>query len=1211
MKKTILLKLSSLLLGMLMCTCLMAQNTVSGTISDVSGEALIGANVIVKGTTDGAITDIDGSYEVTTSESFPFTLVFSFTGFSSTEMVVNNSSSNVNVVLQEGVLLGDDVVISASRRREKVQEAPASVSVISARKLEATPQTDAARVLIDVPGVHIQQQSASRINIEMRAGSGTFGTSAFPIKDYRSLIGPGIGTFQSSGAGLSTIDLQKVEVVRGAGSALYGPGVTSGVIHFITKNPIDFPGTTIQVHGGEMNTFGGTMRHAGANSAKTFGYKFNIQYNRGDEFLLDGKEGTTDAAGVFTSQFDKFQTTIIQPAVTNGAVDLTKPGRTLLNLERNAIGNVMQEDFFNFTTDLTLEFRPKDDLSIVLAGGYNKSSEVFYNDLGEGLFQGNEYWSQARLQKGGLFAQVFYVTNDGGSEDNPTFLYQTGNRSPVGRDQLEAQIQYNFDAPSILNGEFTVGLDYRQAISDTEHLVYGRNENDDDYSIIGGYLQGKFALGNKFDLIAAGRYDQFNFLDEGTFSPRVGLVYKADPRHTFRLTYNEASFAPTALQWNIDFPVNAPIPGVFDFWLAGQKEIHEFGANPMIEFINQNVVARGIAAATGLPIELLVQLAGVLPDRLPASGLGASGLDNAFIHAIASGALLAQMQANGLGALIPLIQPLLANGPTGNNGVFVGINPFEAPGSPGFLNNNLTNTIPGTIGRVKTWEVGYKGLFGDKFALAWDVYRINARGGSDFTAISPLITLNGTDLTEFNTLAAQIAGALIGAGVPAEAATALAGAYAGTANLIPNYYDTGTVESNLVPQDDGILHVAAGYRIFDAPFTRWGSDLAISYYINQDFSFYGNYSWLNATEFERSQGDGSPSFTSFINSPANKFRIGLNYLPTSGLRANLSLQHDDEFTASVGQYSGLVPSKNIIDASIGYVFENGLALDLAATNLFDNEYRAYVNMPKIGRRVLAKMTYNFGADMGGNSSIAKTKGKMDTDGDGIKDSKDACPDIAGIRKFKGCPMSAEDMVAKAAAEAKVAAEAAKAARMAAEKEARMKAEAAAKAAADRAAAEVAAAEAKMKAEKAAEMKAAEEAKMKAQAESRRVEGIRVRNAEITKRFTASLRGLQFNTSRSTFKSSSIAKMNEAVAIMQQYSDINVLIQGHTDSQGKAENNLKLSQSRADAVKEYLVSKGIAAHRLSTNGLGEDYPIADNNTSTGRKENRRVEFIILR
>ena len=141
----------------------------------------------------------------------------------------------------------------------------------------------------------------------MRGSSGLFGTSAFPILDYRSLVGPGIGTFQSDQSPLSTVDIDRVEVVRGPGSALYGPGVTQGVVHFISKNPIDHPGTTFEVVGGELNTFGVTARHAGANADKTFGYKINAHYKRGDEFTLDPDDPDDFA------QMSLFQRQVVQP----------------------------------------------------------------------------------------------------------------------------------------------------------------------------------------------------------------------------------------------------------------------------------------------------------------------------------------------------------------------------------------------------------------------------------------------------------------------------------------------------------------------------------------------------------------------------------------------------------------------------------------------------------------------------------------------------------------------------------------------------------------------------------------------------------------------------------------------------------------------------------------------------------------------------------
>ncbi|MEP2280537.1 TonB-dependent receptor [Maribacter sp.] len=939
---------------------LKAQTTISGVITDTEiGEPLIGANVIIQGTNTGASTDYDGKFSITSNEPLPWNLSISYAGYASKIVPITTASTNLKYDLKQTAFIVDEVVISASRRREKVQEAPASVTVLSAKKLVGSPQIDAARNLVNVPGVTVQQQSGSRMNFEMRAAASTFSTRVFPIKDYRSLVAPGNNTFQSDKSGLSNIDLERIEVVRGAGSALYGPGVTSGVIHFITKSAIDKPGTTLQVYGGELNTYGAALRHATKVSDK-FGFKINLQYNRGDEFTLDGSEGTTAADGTFTRQIDKFQSTIIQPALTSeGVVDDRVPGKTLLELTPRADGNVMQDYYWNMGSDVTLEFRPQDDLSIIVAGGLNQASSVFYNDLGEGLSQPQEVWGQARMQKGGLFAQFYTTHTNFGPEDRPIFLYQTGNRVPLAIKQYEGQLQYNFDIPDFLNANFTVGSDYRLTKTDTEGLVHGRNENDDDYNVFGIYAQGKFELAKKLDLVLAGRFDKFNIPDETAIAPRVALVYKASPKHTFRASFNNASFSPSAAEWNYDFPVNSPVPGFFDFWLAGSNDIHSFDNATSIEFLNHNVTAAGISAATGIPIESLTPLAGALPQELPKELLGTGGLTNEFVHQFAAGSLLAAMQANGLEDFIDDIQGVLANSPTGNNGTFLGINALEG-GAP---NNNLTNTVRGVIATSKTYEIGYKGIIGDKFSASLDLYAITERGGFDFTAIAPLIGLNGFSQDPFLAKTGELIGALVEAGLSQEVATGVVSqAYAGTAALIPNFYSTGSVETNRVPQDDGILHVAAGYRVFDAPYTRYGADLGLQYFASDKLTFFGNYSWVNASQFEREQGDGSAPFTTFLNAPANKYRLGANYGEEKGIRANVSFQHDDAFTASAGQFSGEVQEKNLVDAGISYVFNNGLAVDLSAQNLFDNEYRALVNMPSIGRRVIAKLTYSFGGN---------------------------------------------------------------------------------------------------------------------------------------------------------------------------------------------------------------------------------------------------------
>ena len=112
---------------------------------------------------------------------------------------------------------------------------------------------------------------------------------------------------------------------------------------------------------------------------------------------------------------------------------------------------------------------------------------------------------------------------------------------PLERTHFEAQVQYNFELPSLLNSEWSAGFDYRDAGAEIENHVYGRNEENDDYRIAGAYAQVKLKPLEKLDIFLAGRYDTYNFPDENTFSPRAALVYKPSNFHTFRLSYNQAA----------------------------------------------------------------------------------------------------------------------------------------------------------------------------------------------------------------------------------------------------------------------------------------------------------------------------------------------------------------------------------------------------------------------------------------------------------------------------------------------------------------------------------------------------------------------------------------------------------------------------------------------------------------------------------------------
>ena len=903
--------------------------TASGTVTDESGNALIGASVLVKGTTIGTVTDIDGNFEINHS-SFPFIIEASYTGYSSEEIEISSATSGLNIILTEGVLIGQEVVVSASRKAEKLQEAPAAVSVLNARDAAASGGTLApVRALINTPGVELQQQTGQRINLALRGSSGVFSTNVFPMLDYRSLISPGLELFDSQNSPINNIDVERVEVVLGPGSALYGPDVTTGVVHFISKDPFRFPGTTVELVYGELNTFKSAIRHAGHNEDRNFGYKINARYGSGDDFTLEAGDPQDDAI------LSTFQETVRRGFVTaEGFVDPQQEGPLLLTT-----GKFQKPEYWAAAVNGQLHFKPGDNTDIIGAGGWNAGSSIFYNDLGEGFNYSNEYWGQLRLNHKGLFAQTYYIVNDGGNDSNPVYLNRTGLIVPLERTHFEAQVQYNFQTPAFLNAEWTTGMDFRTAGANTENHVYGRNEDDDDYRIFGGYLQTKLKFGPKLDFFLAGRYDTYNFTDEKTFSPRAALVYKPNQFHSIRLSYNKAANPIPASDIYFDLPVQTT--PVFNVWNMGGIREQTFN-NPMITWLIPGVPETPFDA--GFPLAAAYQA--VNADVI--AGIEALGAADP-----------------NLGPLVPvLVQLLQSDAPDGFSG---GIASTDLNGKE-LLPISFPTRL---ISSLSAYELGYKGLFGEKFAAGFDVYYFRKTRAGGFSQVSPIITMTSLpqDLGAGvqSTFQPQVEGTLQALGFDAATAAAIAGqvgdllngayAEAGQAFLdaiaeagLPFH---GIVETDQVP-NTGFPQLAYGYptRDPDGISDDWGFEIHTKYYFSEVLTSFANYTWFNRPTGEA--GD--------LNFPQNKIRLGLNYGPDTGFNGNISYQWNQAYTSNNSTFPGRIEALSLVDLSLGYGFNNGLSLELSATNLLNNEFRSLPGFPKIGRRAIARVLYNFGGN---------------------------------------------------------------------------------------------------------------------------------------------------------------------------------------------------------------------------------------------------------
>ena len=156
------------------------------------------------------------------------------------------------------------------------------------------------------------------------------------------------------------------------------------------------------------------------------------------------------------------------------------------------------------------------------------------------------------------------------------------------------------------------------------------------------------------------------------------------------------------------------------------------------------------------------------------------------------------------------------------------------------------------------------------------------------------------------------------------------------------------------------MHIPAGYRIFsDVTRSHVGADLALEYFLNNNVTLWLNSSWLSQNEWipGQSDDDGLP-FSSYLNAPKFKYRAGVMYTKDK-LSGAIAFQHDDAFMSNQGLFSGQVQEKNLFDINVGYKVSDNLRLDLSATNVLDQKYRAFPSMPVIGRRTILKLTFDY------------------------------------------------------------------------------------------------------------------------------------------------------------------------------------------------------------------------------------------------------------
>jgi iron complex outermembrane receptor protein len=230
-----------------------AQTKVGGTIKDAaSKEPLIGVSVSVKGKVIGTITDANGHFAFTTSTPVPFTISVSMVGYERQEIAVKSAKSDIQIDLKEQSVLGQDVVVSASRIEESVMQSPVSVEKMDLRSIRETPSINFYDALRNMKGIEVSTQSVNFSSISMRGFNSNGNVRVVQLIDGMDNQAPGLNFSVGNIVGISELDLEGVEVLPGAASALYGPNAMNGIILMNSKSPFLYQGLSAQVKAGAM-----------------------------------------------------------------------------------------------------------------------------------------------------------------------------------------------------------------------------------------------------------------------------------------------------------------------------------------------------------------------------------------------------------------------------------------------------------------------------------------------------------------------------------------------------------------------------------------------------------------------------------------------------------------------------------------------------------------------------------------------------------------------------------------------------------------------------------------------------------------------------------------------------------------------------------------------------------------------------------------------
>ena len=885
---------------------------ISGVVRDSNNEAIAGANIQVKGKVIGTITNSNGEFDLRVNQSPPFTLIFSFVGFQTKELEIteNSTTTGINIVLEEGTLLGQEVVVAASRIEENILQSPVTIEKIDAIAIRGATTPDFFDVLSNTKGVQTTNGSLNFTAINTRGFATIANTRFVQWVDGMDTQAPLLNFPTGSIMGLSELDAESIELIPGAASALYGPNAFNGIMLMNSKSPFEYQGLRAQVKVGATNSNAGgfnPLTNYAISYAKAFknkfAFKINLSYFKATDWTAndyktdrlnpDSKVNLSNQTNFDGLNIYGDETPIPtgQPFLPNGGVIRRTgiPESVLLD----------NRDALTLKGDMAIHYRISDKLELIGAYRYGGGNSLYQGQAKYALRNFSQQFYKLELKGDNFFVRGYLSATNAGNS-------------------------YNLDA---------LGAYANEAFNPTQRPNGSGWAQDYILTWLG------YTIGQAADNVSARKYaDRYMINPDGTYSEHLQDTIAKLRNNYFQKTPRGARLKDASKLWHAEGYYNFKQIKWLDLIVGGNfrqyslfsdgtifNEAPDDASNPKRIFINQygfytqvsKTVAKIIKLTGSVRYDKSDNFKGNITPRF--SMVVSINPNNNIRASFQTGFRNPDTQAqfiyfaNPTGIILGGVASNAARYGIYNGGAYT-ISSYNDFVKTGGKVNPTTGEVTGpnqeklqtvNISYVKpeqlwTAEVGYKALI----------------------AKSLLIDLNYY--------------------------------YSSYSNFIGNQYVVGKLATT--HQNQQVNAGAIWFPFTNSPYTitSQGIGLGLTYNLPKNFSINGSYNWADFS------GETSSDFQANFNTPKNKFGVGLeNRKLTKNLGFNINFRYQDTFKWESSYGVGNIYSYGVLDAQFSYkVLPIKTVFKIGGTNLGGGDYRTNIGGPFIGQTYYISITFD-------------------------------------------------------------------------------------------------------------------------------------------------------------------------------------------------------------------------------------------------------------